>query len=100
VSEEPKFLFGFPVAKFDGYTVGMLRWTTETPTDGGTYWAWVCVKNRDSKAYPQIIDIYIHEGEIHIAWPVSGYEWDPDFEVKDITHWLGPLPVPEPPTDL
>lgn len=75
------------------------EWTTEPPTEGGTYWAWVHVENRSGKSYPQVIDIYIHEGEIHIDWPVSGYEWDPNFEVKDITHWLGPLPVPEPPTE-
>jgi hypothetical protein len=54
-------------------------WTTEPPKEAGWYW----VNFRVGTANFQLIEKYPLDGKeqnIHLA-----------------THWLGPLPVPEPP---
>jgi hypothetical protein len=66
------------------------RWTTKTPTQEG--WYWVYVYNRI-----ELVKFIEHLG---IDWNVyadDGVLAIP-FVVTDISHWLGPLPMPEPPT--
>jgi hypothetical protein len=65
------------------------KWTTEKPDKDGWYWAYaqnlklaVCVK------------VEIIQGELWIEHYVEGYDFERDFYPKDITHWIGPIPVP------
>jgi hypothetical protein len=71
------------------------EWTTTPPTEPGWYWAYILIDE------PIISMVFIDK---------DGRVFDPDYESDDIyqmqpvgetifTHWLGPLPVPEPPID-
>ena len=68
-----------------GKHVCNLEWTTEPPTEGGWYWI----------RYP--------DGEIacvEVFYSLGNMETDSDYVLDTVTHWLGPLPVPEPPEDI
>jgi hypothetical protein len=64
-----------------------LEWTTETPKKPGIYWA----KQRDGDI--EIIDID--------SWSKSAFRTGQNGSVlkTNYTHWLGPIPAPEPPTE-
>jgi len=53
-----------------------LQWTTEPPTREGWYWA--------------SVDVVGIEARIIVHYPYPSNE-----NVDKITHWLGPLPIPE-----
>jgi hypothetical protein len=67
-------------------------WTTTPPTEPGFYWA---------------VD---HQGDVDCVWLsdddqipgawlgvwVTGIEYP--YALADFSHWMGPVPVPEPPT--
>ena len=74
-----------------------MKWTTEPPTKPGWYWVRVPQSHASMRGGIFVVSIEIFGGKQHIDWLVDGYEWDPPFEESHITHWLGPLPVPEPP---
>jgi hypothetical protein len=75
-----------------------LTWTTETPTVEG--WYWFRVKSGTSESsITELSYIEIRGGRACFAPLVNGYEFDDDYEMSDITHWLGPIPAPEPPTE-
>jgi len=63
------------------------EWTTTPPTDPGWYWA----KNKYERVSIVRLD-FIHGP---VVWSVGedGYNLPEQF-----THWIGPLPIPEPPT--
>lgn len=65
-----------------------LKWTTETPTIEGWYWArtYVGVKEKIFVVEMRQTGIFITNAEC--PFPTSMF-----------THWLGPLPVPEPPDE-
>lgn len=65
-----------------------LQWTTETPTQEG--WYWVVNGNKEM----EIVKVYKTCEGLYV-WTVTS---EKDFELKDFSMWLGPLPIPEPPT--
>jgi hypothetical protein len=74
----------------------VLEWTTKPPTQVGDYFAW---KKDDEYFFePTIVNVtnirHISEPPFYTFW-FGGIE----YELDSITHWLGPLPVPEPPTE-
>lgn len=67
----------------------LLEWTAEPPTQEGWYWASPGIHRVDCEI---VWVIRQSNGELVI----SGDEWNEPLDV--IKHWLGPLPVPEPPS--
>ena len=73
-------------------------WSTDAPTKDGWYWA----------AFPFGDDAWIKvhvkvEGDV--CYSVRGEEDGEEgklaeWRLASFTHWLGPLPVPEPPEDV
>ena len=86
-------LFGLPVTIFDGYTVGRLDWTTEPPKEPGYFWAMSPLRQIEPRT---IVEIRETENGLRAYATGNNYGYPLDM----FTHWLGPLPVPEPPTDL
>jgi hypothetical protein len=70
---------------------GFDKWATGTPTTEGWYWV---TNKRGEVGLVEVTSI-----ENGVFW-AGGYDFDHD-EVggsfDEITHWLGPLPIPEPP---
>lgn len=69
-------------------------WTTAPPTEDGYYFA-----KREPKAYSQDVEIVrVTELDIKtktdLCWVARA---DCLEKVQSFTHWLGPLPAPEPP---
>jgi hypothetical protein len=80
------------------------KWTTTPPTEPGHWWAkyrhqglyelfeWTGIVEVKYPDYSEVgdanyrLEIYVTGSEVEVAW-------------EDITHWLGPLLVPEPPID-
>jgi hypothetical protein len=76
----------------DGHKV--ITWTTEPPTVEGDYFVWA--KDDAYFRIPTIVKVV--DVEPNTITPVltlwfGGHEYNLD----RVTHWLGPLPVPEPP---
>ena len=72
-----------------------MRWTTEPPEQGGWFWASI---RYASGRYQRII--FIDKNQTYYA-PV---DWDDErrehiSQLGEDVYWLGPLPVPEPPTE-
>jgi hypothetical protein len=72
--------------------IGLL-WTTTPPTEPGHYWTW----NTTWHSRPAMVHVYFShqrgwEGTLRAALNGSFYTLD------EFTHWLGPLPIPAPPT--
>ena len=69
------------------------KWKTAPPTKPGWYWA------RDKETFLQIVRVFLADhgnaGNRLEVW-LDTYESE---ELSDYTHWLGPLPVPEPPDE-
>lgn len=59
------------------------KWTTEPPTAEGFYW----VRVRNNRTGETETDMQYLGGEHGYTVP----------DLSSATHWLGPLPVPEPP---
>jgi hypothetical protein len=72
-------------------------WTTDPPTEAGVYW--IRVREEFEKEYEIIIaDVAIWtNGNVYLNFPVDGFECEDKYDAKFVTHWLGPLPTPEPP---
>jgi hypothetical protein len=73
---------------YDGSTEETFNWTTTPPTEPGWYWA--MLSKEYSILYPLVL-VEFREGTIY----THGNEAPASFE--SFTHWLGPLPLPEPP---
>jgi hypothetical protein len=73
------------------------KWTTDPPTEAGVYW--IRVREEFEKEYEIIIaDVAIWtNGNVYLNFPVDGFECEDKYDAKFVTHWLGPLPTPEPP---
>lgn len=73
-----------------------MEWTTNTPTEPGYYWVYVRPRWEDK---PEVfcVEVSIFEGKPSFAFPVGGYECEEEIYARDVTHWLGPIPKPEPP---
>ena len=69
-----------------------MNWTKEKPTESG--WYWVFVKAGEVKDV-----VFYDAGWVRFSFPISGYEWDQDYEVGDVFAWMGPLPEPPNPTE-
>ena len=69
--------------------IEFLDWTKEAPTVPGFYWG--MFRNKD-------IVVVRFDPSVHFV-DVIGFE---EFSLTPsaITHWLGPLPVPDPPVDI
>jgi hypothetical protein len=88
-------IYGLPVAKVGGFPYG--EWTTEPPEESGLYWFRASNWKSDDKPVTEQSYISVINGVVSFRPLIDGYEWEHEYEVKDVTHWLGPLPVPEPP---
>lgn len=78
---------------FDGLGEVILQWQTASPTREGWYWAKTkrgiyCARLAQDIGLPE--KLYFES--VNMYWE-EGMEW------FDITHWLGPLPEPAPPTE-
>ena len=73
-----------------------MNWTKEKPTESGWYWIFATPYGEEIK---DIAEIAVGESGITILFPVSGYEWEPSYEVEDVIYWMGPLPEPPNPTE-
>jgi len=71
-------------------------WVTEPPTKPGWYWIYA-IPEYENKPEIYFVDVFIHEGEPHFSFPIDGYEYDIHISPHRTTHWLGPIPEPEPP---
>lgn len=72
------------------------KWTTTPPTEPGWYWA-----TERHVALPKIV-FARHVGTLDggKGKPIFSIDEDGDIHsVFEYTHWLGPLPVPEPPKE-
>ena len=71
-----------------------LQWTTEPPTREGWYWA---INKDDREIWLYRVFRADHGGNDKPleAW-VDQYE---SMRLSDFSHWLGPLPVPAPPSE-
>ena len=78
--------------EYSGYPLGIaiLKWTTEPPTQTGLYRA--IAKDNGMAYWVELTDL----GNIGI-FSVYYFGNNVMYSVSDFTHWLGPLPVPEPP---
>jgi hypothetical protein len=75
----------------DGVKYGGLKWETTPPTQEGWYWV------RGPRDGFMIVQYYNKKRVIKAL--IAGAGGNIHYgELKLITHWLGPLPVPEPPT--
>ena len=74
-----------------GYGIGggfyNFAWTTEAPTQEG--WYWVVNGNKEI----EIVKVYKLDNSLH-AWTVTS---ERDFDLKEFSMWLGPIPPPEMP---
>jgi hypothetical protein len=71
-----------------------MQWTTTPPTEPGWYWVrWNIPYIHDV----EIVRVYReHQGDRLFVADIGE---DAEFELAKFTHWLGPLPIPEPPID-
>jgi hypothetical protein len=69
-----------------------IKWTTETPTQEGIYFA--KHQNGTQMTVKVISAKYNDESMAAVRFGVTFW-----VSLKDFTHWLGPLPAPEPPTE-
>jgi hypothetical protein len=75
-----------------GIDIQGMRWTTTPPTEESQEgWYWLYVSDRGTnERYVSI--------ELITIWDIDSKEIEfSDITFKDVTHWLGPLPQPEPP---
>ncbi len=73
-----------------------LQWTTEPPKVEGWYWFrghhWLLDNLNTELSYVSVMN-----GVISFSPLINGPEWDHEYDIRNVTHWLGPLPIPEPP---
>lgn len=74
-----------------GFLLGIaeLHWRTKPPTEPGTYW----VKNDAA-----VFSVCIADSYTGLSVFLTHYWLHEFIEEYKPTHWLGPLPIPEPPT--
>lgn len=65
----------------------ILRWTTEPPTVEGWYWALDVYQKGINKI------VYVTQGTVFEVGNLIPQK------IGNYHHWLGPLPIPEPPKD-
>jgi hypothetical protein len=69
-----------------------LEWTTDPPKESGIYWA------QERGGYVVCVQVKINKYDGIEEWTEVREFMTEDFtETKFYSHWLGPLPVPEPP---
>lgn len=65
------------------------QWTTEPPKQEGQYWCYFPKAHEPLFCLPILLD-------------ANGNPWvdsDDRWQLQKVTHWLGPLPAPEPPSE-
>ena len=67
----------------------VFTWTTEQPTEPGWYWA---MERGEIRMY-RFDGKYVNDGNDG----ETSFDLEAARENWEITHWLGPLPVPHPP---
>jgi hypothetical protein len=92
----------YAVARYttrEGRWLEVLEWTTEPPTQVGYYW----VYNKDiGRTWAFMVEVHAVGAENTklanelVARDSFGRR---DRPLSEFTHWLGPLPMPEPPTE-
>jgi hypothetical protein len=71
-------------------------WTTTPPTVEGWYWAKIKPSKDTLDFTPDRYCVYVrHDVDAWEAWCIP-FEYN--LSLNYFTHWLGPLPLPEPPT--
>lgn len=64
-----------------------MEWTDETPTQLGWYWVW------DGETI-DMAEVAYWSFDDHYSIMIGDIQWD----LNDFTHFIGPIPQPEPPT--
>ena len=73
-----------------------MNWTTEAPTKPGFYWT---TEDNFGAENGRIVVVEVTEAwKGALVFYVIGIEIE--YDVKDATHWYGPLDVPKSPNDL
>lgn len=70
-------------------------WSTDEPTEDGWYWT---LKGNIDEPIPEIVFALGDMNMRHDERGVYDYPDMPLVSFSFFTHWLGPLPKPEPPT--
>jgi hypothetical protein len=76
---------------FESFVLSGLGWTTTPPTEPGWYWV---------KCDTGAVSVYLvnlANSVMGLYFESLGESWEYIMEDWKITHWLGPLPPPEPP---
>lgn len=70
-------------------------WTITPPTTTGLYWAF-----DGDEVVP--VDVYVNGlgGTARLVGFELGNDYTTPRKLSDYSHWIGPLPVPEPPEEL
>jgi hypothetical protein len=76
----------------DGVKYGGLKWETAPPTQEGWYWA-IPQSGVFRNAWNTLVVYVYEEPDTHCLMVLE------DTPLVDFSHWLGPLPAPEPPTE-
>jgi hypothetical protein len=72
-----------------------LEWTTEPPRVAG--WYWVYVHHNKFPSGPSLVEVKLSDGALG-TWSGGDFEPVEDYAGELLkAHWLGPLPMPEPP---
>jgi hypothetical protein len=71
-----------------------LQWTTTPPTEEG--WYWVDTSQWANRGVPEVVEVRLIEDKGLRAFETGD---DVGIAVSAYELWLGPLPVPEPPTE-
>ena len=93
-----KTLYGFPVVEIDGAKMLYGEWTTEPPTREGLYRVSM---SKDNEFWAEVIKERGKLFVVHIVhFKRQGFSVRQLLiELVDKAHWLGPLPVPAPPSE-
>jgi hypothetical protein len=73
-----------------------LKWTTDPPTEEGWYWVYT-VPEWETVPVVACVKVCIMNDVVSFDIPAGGYESEDYIHAHATTHWLGPLPPPEPP---
>lgn len=68
--------------------IRMLEWTTTPPTEPGCYWVM-------TGWGPAIAIVGSFDFSTNLMVKIASGQ--ATYEISNFTHWLGPLPIPEPP---
>ena len=80
-----------------------MEWTTEKPAQAGWYWVMayeLCYGSPYPGHKPELHCVKVEASRYGISFdiPYDGCEAESTIRPEHVTHWMGPIPQPEPPT--